>query len=202
LGVFDLPLRLPRQYADKETNLHYNYFRDYDPSIGRYGESDPIGLRGGLNTYAYVGNRPLRLVDPLGLETCVLITRGTLGFGNHSALYMSRGSDSGGAALYDPSGSYARTNNRGGGDMIFDEAADPAKFAEFHRKQFQDTTEMACKPTTEKEERRLFERALDEGPKAGPYCSTAVSNVLSGSPYFPNVEAGTFFPGNLFRATK
>jgi RHS repeat-associated protein len=55
LGAFELPLRLPGQYFDKETNLHYNYFRGYDPAIGRYSESDPIGLRGGLNTYVYVG---------------------------------------------------------------------------------------------------------------------------------------------------
>ena len=67
LGAFDLPLRLPGQYFDKETNLHYNYFRDYDPSIGRYGESDPVGLIGGLNTYAYVAGSPLLFSDPLGL---------------------------------------------------------------------------------------------------------------------------------------
>src|SRR5262249_27371102 len=67
LGAFDLPLRLPGQYFDTETNLHYNYYRDYDPSIGRYGESDPIGLKGGLNTYAYVRSRPTDSVDPLGL---------------------------------------------------------------------------------------------------------------------------------------
>jgi RHS repeat-associated protein len=67
LGAFDLPLRLPGQYYDKETNLHYNYYRDYDPSIGRYEESDPIGLKGGLNTYAYVGGDPLLGTDPLGL---------------------------------------------------------------------------------------------------------------------------------------
>ena len=66
--TFDLPLRLPGQRYDAETALHYNYFRDYDPSIGRYAESDPIGLRGGLNTYVYVMNDALAFYDPLGLD--------------------------------------------------------------------------------------------------------------------------------------
>jgi len=65
--AFDLPLRLPGQRYDKETALHYNYFRDYDPGLGRYAESDPIGLRGGVNTYAYVSNSPIIYVDVDGL---------------------------------------------------------------------------------------------------------------------------------------
>jgi RHS repeat-associated protein len=68
LGAFEFPLRLPGQYFDKETNLHYNYFRDFDPNIGRYAESDPIGLQGGLNTYLYVTSNPLASFDPFGLS--------------------------------------------------------------------------------------------------------------------------------------
>lgn len=59
-------LRMPGQYVDKETGLHYNYFRDYDPATGRYISSDPIGLAGGLNTYGYVGGNPISRVDPDG----------------------------------------------------------------------------------------------------------------------------------------
>jgi RHS repeat-associated protein len=69
LGAFEFSLRLPGQYFDRETNLHYNYFRDYDPAMGRYSRSDPIGLKAGLNTYAYVGSSPLAAVDWQGLAS-------------------------------------------------------------------------------------------------------------------------------------
>ena len=60
--------RFPGQRFDIETGLHYNYFRDYDPSLGRYTQSDPIGTRGGLNTYGYASQNPLLWIDPLGLD--------------------------------------------------------------------------------------------------------------------------------------
>ena len=60
-------LRFPGQYYDEETNLHYNYFRYYDPQLGRYITSDPIGLRAGSNTYLYVGANPFKWIDYFGL---------------------------------------------------------------------------------------------------------------------------------------
>lgn len=63
-----LNLRFSGQYFDAESGLHYNYFRDYEPDLGRYTESDPIGLRGGLNTYGYALQNPLQLIDQLGLD--------------------------------------------------------------------------------------------------------------------------------------
>jgi RHS repeat-associated protein len=65
-GAFKYNLRFLGQYFDLETNLNYNYFRDYDPAIGRYAESDPIGLRGGLNTYLYANAQPNLTTDPRG----------------------------------------------------------------------------------------------------------------------------------------
>nr|WP_303902818.1 RHS repeat-associated core domain-containing protein [Thiohalomonas denitrificans] len=61
-------LRFPGQYFDEETGLHYNYFRDYDSSTGRYIESDPIGLEGGLNTYVYAMSNPIVYMDIYSLK--------------------------------------------------------------------------------------------------------------------------------------
>jgi len=67
LGTFTYNLRFPGQYYMAETGLIQNVNRDYDPLTGKYVESDPIGLIGGINTYAYGGGSPTDFVDPSGL---------------------------------------------------------------------------------------------------------------------------------------
>ncbi|VAW78256.1 Rhs family protein, partial [hydrothermal vent metagenome] len=78
-GVVENNLRFPGQYYDQETGLHYNYFRYYDPSTGRYITSDPLGVLGlidvfgsdllpqDINLYNYTGNNPVNFIDPVGL---------------------------------------------------------------------------------------------------------------------------------------
>lgn len=62
-------LRFQGQYLDRETGLHFNTFRFYDPDVGRFTTPDPVGLEGGFNLYQYSPN-PLTWIDPWGLKTC------------------------------------------------------------------------------------------------------------------------------------
>ncbi len=70
-GSYTLNLRFPGQYFDSETNTHYNINRDYNPIIGRYIQSDPIGFDGGVNTFGYVKNNPIDSIDLEGLKCTV-----------------------------------------------------------------------------------------------------------------------------------
>jgi RHS repeat-associated protein len=75
---FTFNFRFPGQYFDNESNLSYNLHRDYNPNWGRYVESDPIGLAGGLNTYTYVDGNALSNFDNSGLDVIPSINGNTL----------------------------------------------------------------------------------------------------------------------------
>jgi RHS repeat-associated protein len=66
-NTFPFDMRFPGQRYDAATGLNQNYFRDYEPGMGRYGQSDRIGLAGGKSTYSYVSSNPMNFVDLLGL---------------------------------------------------------------------------------------------------------------------------------------
>lgn len=82
LGVFSYGLRFPGQYFDVETGFHQNRWREYDPKLGRYLQSDPIGLAGGLNTYLYADGNPLSKVDPSGQNAIAWGARGGAAIGS------------------------------------------------------------------------------------------------------------------------
>lgn len=69
--AFELALRFPGQQATAASGLFYNYQREYDPAVGRYSQSDPIGLAAGPNTFGYVMGNPMSWIDPEGLEVLV-----------------------------------------------------------------------------------------------------------------------------------
>ncbi|MCF6264818.1 MAG: hypothetical protein L3J24_14695 [Xanthomonadales bacterium] len=69
-NIVIMNMRFPGQYEDQESGLYQNYFRDYDPDIGRYVERDPSGLGKNLSLYAYALPNPLGYFDPLGLKEC------------------------------------------------------------------------------------------------------------------------------------
>ncbi len=68
LAAFQFNLRFPGQQFDAETASHYNYFRDYEAGTGRYLQSDPIGMQGGLNGFTYVESQPSHYYDVYGLR--------------------------------------------------------------------------------------------------------------------------------------
>lgn len=136
LGVFAYNLRFPGQVYDRETNNHYNYYRDYDPQTGRYVQSDPIGLRGGLNTFGYVEGNPQSKADPTGLDAIfvnyvgyqVAITNNISIPAGHAGVIAVNPSD-GSTAYYD----FGRYGGKYGdirgpfdvGKIIFDKAGNP-----------------------------------------------------------------------------
>lgn len=99
-GPLAVPLRFPGQWQDTESGTAYNVSRDYDPSLGRYLQSDAAGLDGGWNTYAYAGGNPVNAIDPDGRNPLLL---GMLAFLAYELTAQPANAPGPGEALLTPS---------------------------------------------------------------------------------------------------
>jgi RHS repeat-associated protein len=189
-------LGFPGQYFDQETGNYYNYFRDYDPATGRYLQSDLIGLRGGINTYAYVLNNPIRLIDPLGLdvqECCQPIPE----FGNNwMHCYIGHTSTPFGVRS---------TIGLHGFDTGFPNRGEVRRDADFDMSSYYDSENKVCGPVDPDPEDKKWKCVLGEGnnyPNPSYYDAPFGPNSNTFSSYcskkcgVPASPAGQ--PGNTF----
>lgn len=189
-GELEFSQRFPGQIQDPDSNTFYNYFRDYDPANGRYGESDPIGLHGGVNTYAYALGRPTSLFDSRGLDVDVIINNNAGITGTHAGLYINTQ----GRILYDPGGSY-RNDIKGSMNVLDGADANLSDYIKFQQTDGSNV-EIFQFPLTSEQDRQILKNIEDHERCDPGDCSKCVSDVLRGVGPFKNL--GEYrFPSNL-----
>jgi RHS repeat-associated protein len=120
-------IRFAGQVFDGQAGLHDNGFRAFDPAIGRYPQSDPIGIPAGINTYTYVGGNPISYLDPSGLCKVLLEFSPVALKGYHISVYTS---DSGGSYFF--AGGPTRTPLHGGQGAGERDWTDPDPWGRLH----------------------------------------------------------------------
>ncbi len=202
------PFQFTGREWDTETNLQFSRARYYDPNTGKFISEDPTGFRAGNNFYQYVFNDPLNSIDPLGLDTTVIIVYDKVGgitLGTHAALLVDN-DGRGNPILYDPAGDYGAKNHCGSGEACggFQEEypglggnpdADLGRYKKFQEKKGS-TVKVFVFPTTPQEEKKIADRIDKLGGALPGFCSANVSDALRGIGPFKNLN-GSMSPGTL-----
>jgi RHS repeat-associated protein len=177
-AVFELALRFPGQQATNASGMFYNYQRDYDSAVGRYSQSDPVGLIGGISTYSYALAHPTLKFDAKGLTTTVVVTVDN-GFGTHAAVHIT-GND---GVLYDPAGGYPGASpgysTRGSGDIFSGVDASLSAYISYQRGAGSEVRTYSF-PTTSAQELMIQQNMEDEGGAMGGFCALKSASVLRG----------------------
>jgi RHS repeat-associated protein len=177
------------QYSGREndgTGLYHLRARYYNPTLGRFISSDPIGLRGGLNTYGYAAGNPVSFRDPLGLVTVVVVNNNLPGTGLHSGAWIGNQGD---PVLYDPNGSY-HSGTRGDEGIFGEEEASLQDYIAFQGLDGDDV-QIYTFNTTPEEEAALVAR-LDKSEVVDPgffSCAISTAALLDGIGPFKNLGA-------------
>ena len=178
-------------YTDVYSGLIIAGQRWYSPQLLRWLTRDPIHYERGVNLYEYVEGKPLRYVDPMGLDTVVIVESPNGWVGDHTGVWVDNNGDN---VLYDPSGHF-RNGRRGSGDAFYGEEANFQEYLDYMKSGGNEVGTYRFS-TSSQEEAEIVERINRLGNGGFLGCATSVSAALRGTGPFKNLGS-YFFPSHL-----